>query len=51
MPFRQVTAGTQHSCGVARVYDGYCWGENGIGQLGVIPRGQYPNPTRIIGPM
>jgi alpha-tubulin suppressor-like RCC1 family protein len=50
-PFREVSAGTQHSCAISREHHGYCWGENGAGQVGVLPRGQYPSPVRVVGPM
>jgi alpha-tubulin suppressor-like RCC1 family protein len=51
MPFRQVTAGFQHSCGVSRLRPAYCWGSNNTGQVGVIPHGEYPSPTRVFDPM
>ena len=32
--FRQVSAGTQHTCGVTSDDRAYCWGRNDFGQLG-----------------
>jgi alpha-tubulin suppressor-like RCC1 family protein len=51
LPWTQVTAGTVHSCGLTSERHVYCWGENNIGQVGVIPRGQYLLPVRVLGPM
>ena len=34
LSFRQVSAGTHHSCGVATDDRAYCWGSNSRGQLG-----------------
>jgi alpha-tubulin suppressor-like RCC1 family protein len=32
--FAQVSAGTEHTCGVTTAYVAYCWGNNELGQLG-----------------
>src|SRR5436190_17598096 len=34
LPFLQVSAGVDHTCGVARDNRAYCWGPNNNGQLG-----------------
>lgn len=34
LPFRQVSAGTYHTCGVTVTDEPYCWGFNASGQLG-----------------
>jgi len=34
LSFRQVSAGSQHSCGVTSDNRAYCWGYNTYGQLG-----------------
>ncbi|GIF00655.1 hypothetical protein Ari01nite_81190 [Paractinoplanes rishiriensis] len=33
--FTQLTAGTNHSCGLGSDSKGYCWGQGGDGQLGI----------------
>jgi alpha-tubulin suppressor-like RCC1 family protein len=50
MPFRQVIAGYNHSCGVARLRQGYCWGLNSSGQLGAGDKGEHPSPTQVSNP-
>jgi alpha-tubulin suppressor-like RCC1 family protein len=52
LPFRQLAAGGFHTCGVTTANEVYCWGNNGLGQLGlgwatigaVVPR-----PGRVVG--
>ena len=34
LTFAQVSAGSEHSCGVTTTNAAYCWGYNGWGQLG-----------------
>ena len=51
LTFEQVSAGVQHTCAVTPDDRGYCWGSNAIGQVGVIPAGQYPLPVQVVGPM
>jgi hypothetical protein len=34
LSFRQVSAGHEHTCGVATDNRAYCWGENSAGELG-----------------
>ena len=34
LSFRQVSAGGSHTCGVTTGDVAYCWGANGVGQLG-----------------
>lgn len=33
-PLRTLTAGAEHTCGIARSADAFCWGDNFNGQLG-----------------
>jgi alpha-tubulin suppressor-like RCC1 family protein len=33
LPFRQVSAGLRHTCGVTTSDKAYCWGDNGEGGL------------------
>jgi alpha-tubulin suppressor-like RCC1 family protein len=33
-PLRALTAGVEHTCGIARTGEAYCWGENWSAQLG-----------------
>ena len=42
--FRQVSGGRYHSCGVTLAGDGYCWGSNLEGQLGVSDEVQSNTP-------
>jgi alpha-tubulin suppressor-like RCC1 family protein len=34
VPFASISAGHRHVCGLTAGGDGYCWGSNGIGELG-----------------
>jgi alpha-tubulin suppressor-like RCC1 family protein len=47
--FRQVDAGTaEHTCGVDTGSVAWCWGGNGLGQLGIgTEGGTYLSPTRV----
>jgi len=49
LDFAQVSAGTAHSCGVARGGAGYCWGTNDRGQLGDATVTTRSTPARIAG--
>ena len=35
LPFRQLSAGSTHTCGVTTSDRMYCWGDNGSGELGI----------------
>jgi alpha-tubulin suppressor-like RCC1 family protein len=43
-----VTAGSDHSCGVTTAGDAYCWGYNNYGQLGNGNRASQPTPTLVL---
>jgi alpha-tubulin suppressor-like RCC1 family protein len=45
LQFRQVDAGTWHTCGVTRDNRAYCWGQNYYGQLGIGGGDRYLNRT------
>lgn len=45
--FRQVDAGSHHTCGVSPEGTAYCWGENDEGQLGVGTSMDHPTPVRV----
>jgi alpha-tubulin suppressor-like RCC1 family protein len=53
--FRQVDAGTWHTCGVTRDNLAYCWGSNGYGQRGDNAKGEAgrytdrPTPVAVAG--
>jgi len=49
LTFRAVTAGAQHSCGIATDSTAYCWGENGAGQLGDSSQSARPIPVAVHG--
>lgn len=47
--FIMVSAGTDHTCGVTGVADGYCWGNNNRGQLGTFNRVRQLTPKQVQG--
>jgi alpha-tubulin suppressor-like RCC1 family protein len=48
LQFRQVDAGSWHTCGVTRDDRAYCWGQNFYGQLGIGGGDRYLNrPTPV----
>lgn len=47
--FRQVSAGSGHTCGVTPDYRAYCWGDNGIGALGDGTTTQHLTPVAVAG--
>jgi alpha-tubulin suppressor-like RCC1 family protein len=47
--FRQVSAGPSHTCGVTVEELAYCWGSNGLGQLGDGTRTDRQAPTPVAG--
>ena len=51
IPFRQITEGWDFACGVTTTDIAYCWGGNGIGQLGNGVRGDGGTaiPTPVFG--
>jgi hypothetical protein len=51
LAFAKVTAGYFHTCGVTTGGDGYCWGDNSTGQLGVAVAGwtSANAPLRVSG--
>ena len=48
--FAQLSAGRDFTCGVTPADVGYCWGDNGGGQLGDGSGTNQSRPTRIAGP-
>lgn len=51
IPFRQISEGFAFACGVTPNDVAYCWGDNGVGQLGngFLGDGGTPIPTPVIG--
>ncbi|MGH7589772.1 MAG: RCC1 domain-containing protein, partial [Gemmatimonadota bacterium] len=48
--FEAISGGNRHSCGVADGGEGYCWGENDLGQLGDGNAGtDSDTPVRVAG--
>jgi alpha-tubulin suppressor-like RCC1 family protein len=45
--FAQVTSGGNHSCGVTRTGEVYCWGKNDRGQLGTGSFNSTPTPSPV----
>lgn len=45
--FRQIAAGTQHTCALEEPGKVYCWGQNDRGQLGVGTRESSSRPTLV----
>lgn len=43
------TGGNGFTCGVTTDHQAYCWGENGLGQLGIGSFTNAPLPTRVAG--
>ena len=48
--FATLAAGEQHTCGVSRTGDTYCWGANGSGQLGDGSQADRNEPVRVSFP-
>ena len=48
--FKQVSAGGQHTCGLALTTLVYCWGSNSEGQLGNGTRTGHLTPVAVAGP-
>jgi alpha-tubulin suppressor-like RCC1 family protein len=48
--FRKVSAGTNHTCGVAADGRAYCWGLNASGQLGDNTRSLRRRPVPVAPP-
>jgi alpha-tubulin suppressor-like RCC1 family protein len=47
--FSSVTAGANHTCGLTRAGDVFCWGKNDRGQLGIGSHGSStPTPTLVV---
>lgn len=49
LTFTAVTAGAQHSCGIATDSAAYCWGENAAGQLGDSSTSPRATPVLVHG--
>jgi alpha-tubulin suppressor-like RCC1 family protein len=50
LSFRQVAAGGFHTCGVTLGNEVYCWGNNGVGQLGLTTIGaDVLRPALVVG--
>lgn len=48
--FRQVTAGSWHTCGVTTTNEAYCWGYDNVGQLGDDPaKARRARPVLVAG--
>jgi alpha-tubulin suppressor-like RCC1 family protein len=49
LAFRQVSAGSSHTCGVTSSNLAYCWGANGVGQLGDGTHTRRLRPVAVAG--
>jgi len=49
LTYRLVTAGADHTCGIAAGGVAYCWGDNGSGQLGSGEERSSPIPVAVTG--
>lgn len=49
LSFRQVSAGNDHTCGLAEDQRAYCWGHNDVGQVGDGTRTDRPTPRLVAG--
>jgi alpha-tubulin suppressor-like RCC1 family protein len=49
LPFRQVSTGWGHTCGITTDFVAYCWGLNWTGNLGDGTGFDRPTPTRVTG--
>jgi alpha-tubulin suppressor-like RCC1 family protein len=49
LSFAQISAGTEHSCGVTTTHRAYCWGRNSGGQLGDGTKTSRPRPVPVVG--
>ena len=49
MLFQRFSAGESHSCGVTGTGQGYCWGRNRFGALGIGMIGRQVQPTAVVG--
>jgi alpha-tubulin suppressor-like RCC1 family protein len=48
-PWRLVTAGLHHTCGLTMEGAAYCWGEGGVGQLGADQSAPRSRPQPVVG--
>jgi alpha-tubulin suppressor-like RCC1 family protein len=48
LKFVALTAGSQHTCGLATTGVAYCWGSNSVGQLGGGELGPHRAPTPVL---
>src|SRR2546422_10856859 len=49
LPFRRVSAGASHPCGVAAGGVAYCWGDNTAGELGTGDGRSHMRPVAVTG--
>jgi alpha-tubulin suppressor-like RCC1 family protein len=49
LPFREVSGGIDHTCGITTDNRAYCWGSNGWGQLGDGTRENRSRPVAVAG--
>jgi alpha-tubulin suppressor-like RCC1 family protein len=47
LSFRGISASEEHTCAVTTSGDGYCWGGNAHGQLGVGTLAYHPSPEGV----
>jgi alpha-tubulin suppressor-like RCC1 family protein len=47
--FTQISAGETHTCGITAAGAAYCWGENGVGQLGTGNTTDATQPVAVTG--
>lgn len=50
LQFSSVSAGNQYTCAVTPSGAAYCWGDNGVGQLGIRVTGTRRTPVAVSGP-
>ena len=49
LSFAQISAGTEHTCAVTTAQKAYCWGANGLGQLGAGANAGGATPVAVAG--
>ena len=50
LQFQSITTGTRQACGLTLTGEAYCWGNNGLAELGIgTTGGRFASPQRVVG--